>query len=300
MSQSPALDSADLRALSALDAYQHFTRAAESLGISQPALTKRIRQLERRLGGALFQRHAGGATPTPAGRLLCDRARVLLEDASRAEQMTREVLAGDRGLLRVGAGLSVLLSEFPGVVRAFRRQHPGVYVAVKDMSTPDQIHALRSGEIDVGFLRMSEAAPDLCLQPVLRDELRFACPAGLAHAGTVRLSRLFLEPLVLVSRSTSLTFHDHVQHTCRLAGYSPTLVHETNQMLTALLLVQAGVGLSVVPASVQRLRVPGVRILNHPLPDAAWTVGIAWHRERGVAPIAKRFVRAVKEAFPGT
>ncbi|MBL8179421.1 MAG: LysR family transcriptional regulator [Bryobacterales bacterium] len=289
------LDRADMRALVAIHMHGHFTRAAAALGISQPALTKRIRRLENRLGGLLFERHPRGATPTAAGQLLCGRARSLLEDAAKAEESTLRVLAGESGELRIGAGLSVLLSGLPDVLRVFRRQCPGVHLTVRDMSTRAQAAALRSGELDIGFVRAGDESGGLHTVPVMRDELRIACPAGLVRGRSVDLAAVYRQPLVVVSRAVSPTFHDHVLATCRAVGYSPQIVQEANQLLAVLMLVQAGAGISLVPRSVQVLSLPRVRILPHSLPLGSWTIGIAWSRQPGASPAMRNFVRMARQ-----
>lgn len=291
----PGLERADMRALLAIHTHGHFTRAAAALGISQPALTKRIRLLEQRLGGALFERHPRGATTTPAGLMLCERARTLLEDAAQAERITQRILSGESGELRIGAGLTMLLSGLPDVIRAFRRHYPDVHLTVRDMSSRDQAAALESGELDVGFVRTGGTSPALHRVPILREELRIACQSALVRGRFSDVSTLYTQPLVIVSRATSATFHDHVLATCRAAGYAPAIVQEANQLLTVLMLVQSGIGISLVPASARTLALPRVRILPQSLPSASWTIGIAWRRKH-VAPAAvKNFVRMARE-----
>jgi len=278
----------DMQAVIALAEHEHFGKAAAALGVSQPALTKRIRNLEQALGGSLFHRHAHGASVTAAGRLLCERADLVLAECSKAEQMTRSVLAGVSGFLTIGTGLTVLLSGLPDVLDTYRRRYPGVQVTVRDMSTYDQVQALQSGEIDLGFIRIGDRSHGLHVEPLIKDGLRVVCPSAIRKRTA---STLFRMPLVTVARAASPTFHDHVLATCRINGYTPPAVQETNQLLTVLMLVQAGIGISLVPASLRALRTPGVRMLDLPLRDAAWTIGLAWSRQSAAAASFAQLVR---------
>jgi len=286
------LEQGDLRALVAMAEHGHFGRAAAALGVSQPALTKRIRGLEARLGGSLFERHARGASPTDAGLLLCERARQLLEETAAAVQQVCSVLSGRSGPLRIGTGLSVMLSGLPEVIRAFRKAYPEVQVTVRDLSTRDQVTALRRGELDVGFVRMGREGDGLQVWPVMSDELRLACRRDRRQRGK---AELFREPLVTVSRAASPTYHDHVLATCRAAGYQPPAIQEANQLLTVLTLVQSGIGIGLVPASTRALALPGIRLLDMPLRGGGWRIGVA--SKPGASAAAGHFLAMVRQRF---
>ncbi|MGJ5817093.1 LysR family transcriptional regulator [Paludibaculum fermentans] len=287
----------DLRAVVMLAAHGHFGRAADALHISQPALTKKIRQVESRIGGRLFDRHSRGVTATAAGVFLCDRARQLLEQAAETQEMTRRVLLGSSGVLRIGAGLTTMLSGLPEVLRTFRRRYPDVHLTVRDMSSSDQLAALRRGEIDVGFARVPNDEGELAIEPVIDDELKIAYNSAL-WPGVMRNRRALLEsPFLILSRETSATFHDHVLTACLSAGFTPRVVQEANQLLTLLTLVQSGIGISLLPASARALRIPQVRFLDLQRPEAVWTVGMAWNPERVKDTPAQHFLPLVRQQF---
>lgn len=270
-----ALDLDDFQAVAALAEQGHFGRAAERLGVSQPALTKRIRLVEERIGGRLFDRLARGARLTAAGAALAERARVVLAEAQAAEEQTRGVLRGTSGELRIGAGLTTLFAGLPEVLGAFHRRYPEVRLTVRDMASGEQAEALRRGELDVGFLRLDAAGPGLEVEAMRREELRLVVSAK----GPRSRRALWASPFVMLSRSVSPTFHDHVQATCRAVGVTPRVGQETNQLLTALALVQAGVGVSLVPGSVAAMGIAGLRMVEVGVAEAAWTVAMAWRRE---------------------
>jgi len=283
-----SLSASDLRAVWMLAQTGHFGKAAEALGISQPALTKRIRSIEKRLGGPLFERGArvvareggelvGRIRPTLAGETLSTRAEGILADTWKAESAVRATLAGLSGRLRIGVGLSAMLLGLPEVLLEFRRRHPGIEMQVRDMSTSGQIAALRSDELDVGFIRMSKEGGDstgLHVEPVFRDRLRVVVPEANAQAWRD-------QPLVTIAEAVSPTYRAHVRKVCRGLRYDPPSIQEANQLLMVLMLVQSGLGVSLVPESVRALGYPGIRMLEDrdgglTRREAEWQIGMAW------------------------
>src|SRR5437763_1693575 len=145
---------ADLAAIAALADTLHFGRAAERLHVSQPALSKRIRKLEGRIGGPLLLRRYRDVRLTEAGRLLAEHGRSLLRESEATVTLSRRAARGEAGRLRVGFGIASILGLLPPVLLRFRRAYPAVDLQLRDMSTPEQIQALAARDIDVGFVRM--------------------------------------------------------------------------------------------------------------------------------------------------
>src|SRR3984893_538622 len=133
---------ADLRAVVVLAEALHFGRAADRLHVSQPALSKRIRKLEDRIGGPLLVRRYRDVRLTEAGRLLADRGRQLLRESEAAVALARRAARGEAGRLRIGFGIASILGLLPDALMRFRRSHPGVQLQLRDMSTPDQVEGL--------------------------------------------------------------------------------------------------------------------------------------------------------------
>ena len=241
-----ALELLEMRSFIALCEERHFGRTAESLNISQPALSKQVRRLEDRLGGALLVRRSNGLHLTPAGDLFLQQARVLVAHADTTERITRLALQGEAGMLRVGFGVAVLARGLPDVIMRFRRRFPAVHLSVKNMSTSDQLQALSDRSIDIGFVRLPVTADHIEAVPLITERLMVVLgrqhgdfPGGLAG--------LHNEPFILPCRADSVSFYDHVLRTCRAAGFVPRIVQETDVFFTALNLVRAGLGLSIAP-----------------------------------------------------
>jgi DNA-binding transcriptional LysR family regulator len=202
--------------------------------------------------------------------------------------MARLAVNGKAGLLRIGFGIGSLAAGLPGILMRFRQQYPEVQVSMRDMSTPDQIEALHQGEIDVGFVRLPVESADLVTLPVLEEMLVAAIPRGMSYRK--RLSDLRNEPFVVISRSGSASFFDHLVQTCRAAGFSPRIVQEVNELLTVLYLVQAGAGVSLVPSSARLMRVSNVRLLDTNLAEAKWRIGLTWRKRDQSDPLVRNFV----------
>jgi len=300
--ESPTLDA--LESFIAVAAEGHFTRAAERMHLAQPALTKRIQQLERQLGARLFQRDRRGVRLTPEGAVLLPRARRVLEARGQLLETARQVTSGELGEVRVGFTPSALSSVLPAIVQAFRRRHPRISCALVEASTADQLDALARGALDVGILRPPvDHSGDLVWETFMREPFVAAVPRthAAARRRTVPLRELANEPFVLVARDAAPTVHDQVIAACAAAGFTPRVVQEGRHVHAVAGLVSAGCGVSILPASAEHLRFPGV--VYRPLERTSLSIVLAVAYRRDLASSAahtfiteaKRIGRAMDE-----
>jgi DNA-binding transcriptional LysR family regulator len=287
------VDLADFRALMVLAETLHFGRAADRLHVSQPALSKRIRRMEAAIGGPLVVRGYRDVQLTEAGRLLASRSRHLLAESDATVAAAERAARGEAGLLRIGFGIASILGLLPDVVLRFRRAHPDVQLHMRDMSTPDQINALVSGEIDIGFIRQRTSDDRLRMRHVLNERLVAAAGPHSRWNRRAGLKSLAREPFITISRSRSASLYDHVLSVCAAAGFTPRIVQEADELLTVVSLVRAGLGVSLVPRSAALLRLPAVRFYELGMPEAAWNIALAWHRDADRVPLVRRFLEAV-------
>ncbi len=291
------LDLRELRSFLTLTDQLHFGRAAEILHVSQPALSKQIRRMEEKIGGRLLIRAPRGLTLTPAGQVIRQQTRAILEQTEAAERLARLALRGEAGTLRVGFGIAALASGLPNLLLRFRRRYPNVHVSVRDMSTPDQVQALDDGSIDVGFVRLPVHLEGIEAVPMIREQLLIVVSShgpGKAQAGLAALSRA---PFVLCSRATSASFYDHTIRTCRAAGFVPSVVQEAGELFTVLNLVAAGLGVSLAPSSARLMRVPDIRFFDPRVAEAKWTIGLAWNGRKPLTAIMENFTRLARGAY---
>jgi len=271
-----------LRYFMAVAEHLHFGRAAATLHISQPPLSRAIRALEERLGVQLFARNRRRVELTPAGARLLEEARRTLGQLEHAVQELRGMAAGERGRLRIGF---VSLADFgvlPGLLRAYKTARPGVHLALREMLSPDQSLALAAGELDFGLLLPPVAEADGLEHLVVQRE-RFVVALPAKHrlargTGGLRLRELAGEPFVMIPRQIAPRLYDIVAQLAVQAGMSLNVAQEAIQMQTVVSLVSSGLGAAVVPASVANLGRRGVvyRELaeRHPRLDL-W---LAWRR----------------------
>jgi DNA-binding transcriptional LysR family regulator len=171
-----------------------------------------------------------------------------------------------------------------------------VDLQLRDMSTSEQVEALVAGDIDVGFVRMPVTDARLLVRPVLDERLVLAMGRRTTWNGRVGLASVAPEPFIVIARSRSASFYDHVLRLCASAGFAPRIVQEVHELFTALTLVGAGLGVALVPRSAVSMRPPGVRFGALALEEAAWDISVAWHRDAKQVPLVARFVELVRAA----
>jgi DNA-binding transcriptional LysR family regulator len=236
----------------------HMTRAAEQLGIQQPPLSQAIKALERELGVLLFRRHPRGVALTDAGRLFQAEALRMLQDMAAMKQRMACVATGQVGTLAVGFTSSAAAHRFvPEALRAFRRAYPDVQLQLREDNAAELTEALDAGRLHCGLLRVPVARPEgLRFETLLREPVLVAMPSdhrfALARSKAARplpLARLCEEGIILVRRPGAPGLYAELLAMCHAKGLRPRVVAEVDRMMTNLNLVAAGVGLSVVPAS---------------------------------------------------
>jgi DNA-binding transcriptional LysR family regulator len=246
----------------------HFGRAARRLGIAQPPLSQQIRQLEQRLGVALFIRTSRQVALTPAGEALLRGARRVLAELGLAAAAARRAGAGETDALRVAYTDSAALSVLPSAIQRFRSAMPTVHLDLVEGSTAAQIDAVGRDLVDLAVVRGPVVQPALRTEVVLREPFLLALPDPhpLTARARVELAALGGEPMVLFPRHLAPDFHDTISAMCRAAGFTPLVAYEGAEYQTILSLVAAGLGVSLVPRSVGNLQRRGV--VYRELPDA--------------------------------
>ncbi|HEY5808356.1 MAG TPA: LysR family transcriptional regulator [Povalibacter sp.] len=242
----------------------HITRAAERLGMQQPPLSQQIRALERELDVQLFRRKPRGVELTDAGIAFLERARAILEDVERAFATTRRTARGEQGRVVVGFTSSAPFHPFvPRVIRAFREMSPLVSLVLEESGSSELVQGLLNEQIDAAFIRSPVAdVVGLVVRPLLEEEMLVALPAGHALADPadtpLPLAALATTTFILYKRPGAPGLYDTIITACRGAGFSPRIGQEAPRIISTLNLVAAGLGVSIVPASLRRLKMDGV------------------------------------------
>ncbi|PTX96603.1 LysR substrate-binding domain-containing protein [Opitutus sp. ER46] len=248
-----------------------FTRAAAKLHLAQPPLSRHIRALEEKVGAELFQRGKRGVALTPAGALFYEETRMVLPQLVRAGEAVRRSASGETSRLRLGFVSAVLGPELVHVFRAFREQHPNVQLMVQDSPPAEQLAAMAQGTLDGGFvgLHPAGATPGVQFVPWQEEPLLCFVPAGhpLAHRRQIELRQLAGEPMIAVSSESAPAFAEYIRELCRQAKFRPRIVLEAPRAQAVGVMVAAGCGVALLPASLGRVvgkAAPGLPLAEHP------------------------------------
>jgi DNA-binding transcriptional LysR family regulator len=227
--------------------HRHFTRAAESLYVTQPALSQQIRRLEAELGLALLRRTSRGVELTAAGSdLLVHAEAVLAEVAAARADMDRHTGA-TRGVVRVAA-TAADAPRLPEALAAFHGDHPGIQIGLRQGSAAEVIALVQAGTVDVAVLALTEEPTGVEVHPLADEPLRVAVALDDELAGsTVRLDALRGRAFILAEPATAL--RETVMNAAQAAGFSPLPLFEVGDPATVRFLARAGLGISLVPAS---------------------------------------------------
>jgi LysR family transcriptional regulator, benzoate and cis,cis-muconate-responsive activator of ben and cat genes len=278
---------------------RNFTRAAEQLRIAQPPLSRQVQQLEEELGVVLIERGSRPLRLTDAGRLLFEQAVQVLERIEEIKAMTRRIHEAELPRFSIGFVASTLYGYLPEVIRRYRAARPAVELTLVELTTLEQIAALKEGRIDVGFgrIQFDDAAVERTL---LRNE-KLSAALPLTHplasrTGRVRLDELAGDALVVYPKAPRPSYADQVLALFRERGIKPPAVHEVRELQTALGLVAAETGVCLVPASVERLRRDN--IVYRPLGEPGAVSPIIMSARKGDrSPELRLVLRLVKEIY---
>jgi DNA-binding transcriptional LysR family regulator len=238
----------------------HFGRAAERLHIAQPPLSQQIKQLEAELGVRLLDRTTRKVDLTPAGVRYLERARAILARVDDAGEEAVRIAEGATGRVAIGFTGSATYELLPTLARALSQDLPGIDLDLRgEMLTPSQVAALLDGTLDIGFLRPPVRNPDLEVSVLRREPLIAVLPEThpLADGEHVRLADLRDEPFISYPSHQRSVVYESVFDACERAGFTPTRVQEVRETSTLVSFVAAGLGVALVPASVQHLGITG-------------------------------------------
>ncbi|MFC5182626.1 LysR family transcriptional regulator [Actinomadura harenae] len=297
--ERPELPLPQLHAFVVLAEELHFGHAAARLGIAQPPLSQQIRRLEDKVGHPLFGRGPGHVALTPAGRELLPAARRALADLAGGLAAARAVGDGRAGRLRIGFSASLALTVLPDLLRTHRERFPGVHLDIQEMTTAPQITALREKAIDIGLLREPAAEAGLRFRTVLREPFVAVLPAAhpLAARRSVPLADMADSPFVLLPRAVGPHLHDQIIALCAEAGFTPRVAQRAVEWQTVCALVETGLGVSLAPASIRRIRLKGVAFRRVDPGAARTRVAVAW-RENDPNPLVAHLLTTISPDPP--
>ena len=274
----------------------NFHRAADRLHMSQPALWRQIRDLEITLGATLLNRDPRGISLTASGAAFLEDCGDILERMEHSCQRARRIANGQGGTLNIAFNeIAGRRAELPRFLHAFRRSFPGVDLQLHVQMSQAQVDALRSGEVDAGFLfRQRSDRSEFQSCRIAEDGYALAMPRGhpLARTPTLMLADLAGTPLIMPNPRSNGAVHDRVQSAFRKAGVSPKVSQYADNENTIVNLVSAGIGLAFLNTSFRPSERNGVVL--RPLDDLCMSVDLelAW-KATNSNPALARFVELV-------
>lgn len=270
----------------------HFRKAAESLAIAQPALSRQIAQLESALGTPLFSRSRRKVELTPAGKALADRIEPVLRALAKVPAELQSLAAGGSGHIKAGFTGLAMATVLPGILREFHRRYPGIRLELNESPTSAQLAALQAGELACGFFHPEATpTPGLKTKLLLREKNGVVLPAdhALAAKASLHLRELAATPFVLFPRAYNPGFYDRVLAAFAKAGVAPHIAEEVWPRANGVGLVRAGIGATFMCPSEARQLPPEVvfRPLDGPSPESRLVIG--WRNTTEQDPALEAF-----------
>lgn len=274
----------------------HFGRAATRLSIVQPSLSQQIRQLEDELGFPLLYRTKRSVELTDAGRVFLSEAQHILAQVREAKRTAQRAYRGEVGRLVIGYISSSTHDLLPIMLRVYRERFPDVEVALRELTTQEQLRALEEEYIQVGLLRLPISAPMVNIEVVRREPIVCVLPARhpLAMREQIDVSLLANEPFVLQSSQRGAGYYVQLMKLCLASGFSPNVIQEVTEIHTIVSLVAAGMGVSLVPLSARDIRSQGVVYRELEGTATLTEMAVAWPRHSSSA-IVQNFLTVARE-----
>lgn len=279
----------------------HFTRAAQRLNIAQPPLSLQIKMIEEELGITLLKRTRRKVELTPAGELFLREARMALHQAERAVETVVRAARGEIGTLRLSFVTSAPLTEvFTNAIRSFRYVSPEVHLVLKSRSSAAIIDDLLLNKVDIGFIRPSLQSvhpSPIAAMPIYEDRLMAVFPVDhpMGNASTpISIRDLRDEQFVLRPRGSGAGFYEQIFTICGEAGYTPQVAQEAVEATTTLGLVAAGVGITIAPRALRRIRVPHVVWREISDAETRSRLYLVYNRNAEPDPLRDRFIADFK------
>jgi DNA-binding transcriptional LysR family regulator len=284
----------------------HITRAADRLGMQQPPLSRQIRSIEKELGVQLLRRKARGVEITPAGRALLEEANAIIGLVDRAKEKVRRTATGAQGQISVGVTPTGPFHPFvPQVIRAFRNVYPLVSVTLEEWASNELVERLRTEQIDAAFIRTLPAdVSAFVANPCLEEELIAVLPEGhaLVRGGqradtALPLRALAGETFLIQGGRSGLSMYADTLAACHAAGFNPRIGQEAPRLASTLNLVAVGLGVSIVPASLERVRMDGLAYRRLKSPVRLTAPLILLSRRGDPSAVVRNFVLLVEQAI---
>lgn len=273
----------------------HFGRAAEKLHISQPPLTRQIKDLEKELGVILFYRNNKRVEITNAGRYFLKECDQLMQQLEKAKLMTKQLHHAISGDFRLGYISSTPKNMLAHILKKIKKEFPYLHVYLYETSSQKQKKALESGKLDLGILRAPIFTTNLQILSLFKDSFCLAIPKGWKK--DINAITLMQEDFISYNSNYADDYHNQIIACANRIGFHPQIAHECNTMHSILELVANGLGIAFVPTSVSQQQTE-LALDFHPLKEQdIQTEVILAYDHQSQHPVLQQFIDAIKEYY---
>jgi len=273
----------------------HFRKAAERLFISQPGLSRQIKQLEEELGFTLFERTNKKVYLTKAGTFLKKEMALTLKNLDDSINHARLLYEGIEGQINFGYVGSAMQNVIPNLLLKIRGKYPNLHYSLKEMENPEQIDALLLQEIDLGFVRLNRVPMGLNIQPIFEDTFSLVLPKNhlINDDNFKNLLQLKQEPFILFDKSYSPDYYAQVMEIFSDSGFTPSISHNTVHASTIFKLVENNFGIAIVPTTLQLGYKMDIKFIELTKIKQRTVLSVAWN-ENNRNPILKNILELIK------
>lgn len=287
-----------LRYFVAVAEAENVSRAAIKLHVSQPGISRQIRDLEDELGFSLFERSAKSIKLTKAGKSFLTEARAVLQRVDEAVKTARAIATGEQGELHVGYAPSPTSRILPPALRAFQAELPNVRVKLHDFSTEEMVTGLREGKLHIAFVvRLNEGRlRGLQFEKLIEDSTFLAVAPNhpLAKRRSISLAEVVREPIVVYSRAEYPEAYEELVKMFAHTKSKPQIAAEHDGVASLIAGVESGEGVALVPESIGCISGPRLKLVRVSPAPPPLVIGAAWLKD-GLSPTAERFLKCARE-----
>jgi LysR family transcriptional regulator, hydrogen peroxide-inducible genes activator len=273
-----------------------FSRAAGECHVAQPSLSQQVQKLESEVGERLFERTRRRAILTPAGALFLPHALSILETAEQGRQEIREMSGEVRGKILLGALPTIAPYFLPEIIRLFQEKYRGVELIFNEETTLQLLRGLEENELDLALISDSTPNPRIRIENLFSEELLLCLPAGhaLVHQRVVVAADLQQEKFILMQEGHCLGAQ--AQRFCQTKGLRPQISCRSAQIATVLAMVQAGLGISLIP-EMARQQGPDAGVVYRSLDGTRprRTLALAMSRQRKSSRCVLEFSKFIRD-----
>jgi len=259
----------------------HFRKAAEKLFITQPALSRQIKQLEEYVGAELFKRDKRNVSLTKAGEYLLKESQFMFDHLGFIKDNIKHISRGDEGEIRIGFVGSAMQSVIPTLLKKINKESPGIHFVLTELTNQDQVDLVRNDQLDIGFIRTMRLPDGLIKKDVFEETFCLVMPKShpISVSNFKSISDLKDESFILFSSQYSHGYYDKIMSIFEDQGFTPKVAHESVHANTIFRLVENELGIGIVPSSLKQgfdLNIKFIDLENIP---QRTTLSAIWKKE---------------------